>query len=399
MVDAPTPEIAQQIGQYAEAYRKEKALLWLGQEMPQWPDPCPLRVTITMNGSGGATSFAFDHGRILGQDMHIEGSLDRLLASVLPHEVTHTVFAYYFRQPVPRWADEGGAVLSEDDIERNRHDQLVRQILNTPGRAIPLRRLFSMTKYPPDVMVLYAEGYSVSNFLVANSNRGVFLNFVAQGMRGDWDAAVKANYGYGSVEELEKAWVESLYHSRPQAQALASRPAGPADADGADRVVVRQTAPPAAAAAGGATGHRPRPGPDADYDGGHARRRTSGGCRTRRRRPRRPWSRPPAAAAWQPADSSPTAARSGRLGPPRGDVPPPPPRLGQPLRRQRQRTLMVGRPLRGRLSSGAPAERPPHLSPTARSVLTTFPLPGTITPSADAIPRKDPVRTWDEDHG
>ena len=114
--------------------------------MPPWPDPCPLRVTISMNGSGGATSFAFDRGRILGQDMHIEGSLDRLLASVLPHEVTHTVFAYYFRQPVPRWADEGGAVLSEDDIERNRHDQLVRQILNTPGRAIPLRRLFSLTQ-------------------------------------------------------------------------------------------------------------------------------------------------------------------------------------------------------------------------------------------------------------
>ena len=101
VVEAPTPEIAQQVGQYAEHYRKEKAMQWLGQEMPQWPDPCPLRVTITMNGSGGATSFAFDHGHILGQDMHIEGSLDRLLASVLPHEVTHTVFAFYFRQPVP----------------------------------------------------------------------------------------------------------------------------------------------------------------------------------------------------------------------------------------------------------------------------------------------------------
>ncbi len=148
VVEAPTPEIAQQVGQYAEHYRKEKAMQWLGQEMPQWPEPCPLHVTVTMNGSGGATSFAFDHGHILGQDMHIEGSLDRLLASVLPHEVTHTVFAYYFRQPVPRWADEGGAVLSEDDIERNRHDQLVRQILNTPGRAIPLRRLFSLTQVP-----------------------------------------------------------------------------------------------------------------------------------------------------------------------------------------------------------------------------------------------------------
>ena len=49
---------------------------------------------------------------------------------MLPHEVTHTVFAYYFRCPLPRWADEGGAVLSEDDIELDKHDKIVRQILN-----------------------------------------------------------------------------------------------------------------------------------------------------------------------------------------------------------------------------------------------------------------------------
>ena len=104
-----------------------------------------------------------------------------------------------------------------------------------------------MTKYPPDVMVLYAEGYSVSNFLVANSNRGVFLNFVAQGMHGDWDAAVKANYGYGNVEDLEKAWVDSLYKARQQqATQVVSRPAPQVDMDSPVCVVVRQTAPPAA---------------------------------------------------------------------------------------------------------------------------------------------------------
>src|SRR5262245_41948633 len=157
VVEAPTPAFAQQVGQYAEQYRREKALLWLGQEMPAWGQPCPLRVTVTNNGSGGATSFAFDQGAILSIDMHIEGTPERLLNSVLPHEVTHTVFAQYFRCPVPRWADEGGAVLSEDDIERKRHDRLVRQILNTPGRAIPLRRLLSLMKYPNDMMVLYAE--------------------------------------------------------------------------------------------------------------------------------------------------------------------------------------------------------------------------------------------------
>ncbi len=244
LVEAPTAEFAQQIGQYAERYRKEKALQWLGQEMRPWGRPCPVRVTVTMNGSGGATSFAFNNGAIDSIDMHIEGTADRLLVSVLPHEITHTVFAHYFRQPVPRWADEGGSVLSEDEQERNHHDYLVRQILNTPGRAFPLRRLFSLREYPRDVMVLYAEGYSVTNFLVNQGGRPAFLGFIATGMRGDWDGAVRAYYRYNSVEELERAWVQSLSHPRPAADQLASTRGRP-EGETTSRVVVRQTVPPA----------------------------------------------------------------------------------------------------------------------------------------------------------
>jgi hypothetical protein len=244
IVQAATPQIAQQVGQYAEHYRREKALQWLGHEMPQWGQPCPLRVTVTMGGSGGATSFAFDRGRVLGQDMHIEGTLDRLLASVLPHEVTHTVFAFHFRQPVPRWADEGGSVLSEDEVERRRHDRLIRQLLNA-RRAMPLRRLFSLREYPPDVMVLYAQGYSVSEFLVSKSSRPAFLNFLADGMRAGWDQAAKAHYGYQSVEELERAWLQHLRDNhQPPPTEVASRPAPQQQNALSQQVVVRLTAPP-----------------------------------------------------------------------------------------------------------------------------------------------------------
>ncbi len=239
-----TPEFAQQVCQYAEHYRKEKAIQWLGQEMRPWTRPCPVRVTVTMNGSGGATSFQFNSGAIDDMNMHIEGTTDRLLVSVLPHEVTHTVFAHYFRQPVPRWADEGGSVLSEDEQERNHHDSLVRQILNTPGRAIPLRRLFALREYPRDVMVLYAEGYSVTNFLVNQGGRPAFLGFIATGMRGDWDSAVRAYYRYNSIEELERAWVRSLSQPRPADNQLAGARGRP-EGEMTGRVVVRQTVPPA----------------------------------------------------------------------------------------------------------------------------------------------------------
>jgi hypothetical protein len=246
VVEAATPQIAERVGQWAEHYRREKALQWLGREMPDWGQPCPLRVSVTYGGSGGATSFGFDRGQILSMEMQIEGTLERLIYSVLPHEVTHTVFAFHFRQPVPRWADEGGSVLSEDDQERGRHDNLVRQILRTPGRAIPLRRLFGLTQYPRDVMVLYAEGYSVTNFLVEKSSRGAFLNFVGDGMRRGWDAALQQHYRYRNVEELEQEWMRSLREPAQPSATLASAAGRPGvSATPTDRVVVRQTLPPA----------------------------------------------------------------------------------------------------------------------------------------------------------
>ncbi|MBV9923301.1 MAG: hypothetical protein JOY78_20970, partial [Pseudonocardia sp.] len=39
LVHAQDPQVAKQVGDYAEHYRKEKAQLWLGQEMATWPQP------------------------------------------------------------------------------------------------------------------------------------------------------------------------------------------------------------------------------------------------------------------------------------------------------------------------------------------------------------------------
>jgi len=212
IVEAPTPELAQEFGQLAEGFRKSKALEWLGREMPAWPQKCPLRVTVQGSGAGGATSFNFTNGQVF-QTMHIEGALDRLRHSVLPHEVTHTVFAHHFRQPVPRWADEGGSVLSEDDLERQRHDTMCRQLLNA-GRGMQLQVLFNLKDYPRDVMVLYAQGYSITRYLVDLNGRAHFLNFIGHGMRNGWDAACQQYYQIETVQQLEQAWLNSLRRPR-----------------------------------------------------------------------------------------------------------------------------------------------------------------------------------------
>jgi len=242
VVHAQDAQVCQAIAQWAEHYRREKALLWLGQEMPTWPQPCPLYVTVSMQGPSGATSFHFGQGRVLGMKMEIQGPLDRLLHSVLPHEVTHTVFAHHFRCPVPRWADEGGSVLSEDDLERQRHDQLVRNILNQ-HQQIPLRTLFSLKEYPPQVMCLYAQGFSMSDYLVQRSDRRTFLAFVGLGQQSGWDTAVRTYYRHNTVEELEAAWLQHLSNTRRQPPTQVAQNQVPARP--ASRTLVRTTVPPA----------------------------------------------------------------------------------------------------------------------------------------------------------
>jgi hypothetical protein len=244
-VNAPDQQTAQQFGQMAERYRKEKALEWLGREMPPWPRPCPLYVKPTMSPPNGATSFNYDfRGNYEVLSMKIEGEYNKLLYSVLPHEVTHTVFADYFRYPVPRWADEGGSVLSENDAERAHHDKLIRSYLNN-RQGVQLRRLFMLKEYNelPDVMMLYAEGFSVSNYLVSLGGRQAFLGFVSMGLQGKWDQGVQTYYQKNSVEELEQAWLKSLRDTKNGGALIAQGPAKP-QAPTAN-LLVRQTAPPA----------------------------------------------------------------------------------------------------------------------------------------------------------
>jgi RNA polymerase sigma factor (sigma-70 family) len=208
-VHAPTDRIARLVAEAAERFRKDQALLWLERELPAWPIPCDITIRITSAGSGGATSFSFDRGRVSGQRMNLEGSLEQILANSLPHEITHTVWAHAFGKPVPRWADEGAAVLAEDEPERWRHDRLVRQIVDD-GRAIPLRRLFALADYPKDVLALFAEGYSVTDFLVCRADHPTFVAFVKQGSRDGWDQAVQTHYRLRDVDQLEQVWTASL---------------------------------------------------------------------------------------------------------------------------------------------------------------------------------------------
>jgi hypothetical protein len=216
IIQTASPQFAEQLGKQAEQYRHDLAILWTGSAMPDWGQPCVCTIQAGANlGAGGATTFMFDRGEVFGWRMTIQGSEQRLLDSVLPHEITHTIFASHFRKPLPRWADEGGATTMEHVSEKNKHRQMLMEFLRT-NRGIAFNQMFAMTEYPRDVMPLYAQGYSLTEFLIQQFGRREFVAFLDEGMKtNDWPAATAHHYGITDLGTLQNTWLAWVAQGSP----------------------------------------------------------------------------------------------------------------------------------------------------------------------------------------
>ncbi len=185
---------------------------WTGKPLPPLKDNWKIVVKIELNRTVGSTTFAYGPDKtkpaLLASEMQLEGSLEQILRVQLPHEITHCVLAAHFGRPLPRWADEGIALLSEPARDQADLDIKCRDLLNG-GRAIVLKRLLPMTEYPKDLAVLYAQGHSVARFLHARDAKKL-LPLLEASFADGWDKALKATYGFADADELEKAWIDWL---------------------------------------------------------------------------------------------------------------------------------------------------------------------------------------------
>ena len=226
VVTASSPELAHEIAEAAEKYRRDLALEWLGRELPPWRDICPIETKIAPHlGAGGMTQFSFDRGRPYGWTMVVQGSRERVLDSVLPHEVTHTIFATHFGCPLPRWADEGACTIVEHASERKKQQQLLIQFLTPPyegakPRSIAFNHMFAMREYPPDILPLYSQGFSLTRYLIAQGGKQKFVKYIGDGMRtNDWTGATQEFYGFESLDELQVSWLDWVRSGSPESLA------------------------------------------------------------------------------------------------------------------------------------------------------------------------------------
>jgi hypothetical protein len=227
LVTASSPEIAEQIASRAEVYRRTLAVEWLGEELAPWRDPCPVRVyTGERYGPGGETSFEFQGRRPIKWRMLVFGPLDRLLDSILPHEITHTIFATHFGRRLPPWADEGACTVVEAESEQVKLGKALRKILPT-DRRLSVERMFALQTYPRDIVPLYTQGHALASYLIMKGGKQTFLRFVSNGMAladsassqatpAIWAGALHKHYGFRSLSDLESKWLAWVQDGCPQ---------------------------------------------------------------------------------------------------------------------------------------------------------------------------------------
>ena len=213
-VSCADADLAKQIGDTAEFYRKQHARDWLGAELPKWFAPCPVRVRYGQIGAGGATTFSFEQGQVSGWRMEIQGPRDRLIDSVVPHEVLHTIFACKFRRPLPRWADEGAATYTEAEAERKNYRDTGLQVVGT-REHIPLSELLAAMEYPQDgrrQFLFYGQSFVLAEYLLDLKGRPEYVSFLDTYFKsGSWETAFAKHYGQNPGE----AYTGAIRVSKP----------------------------------------------------------------------------------------------------------------------------------------------------------------------------------------
>jgi hypothetical protein len=205
----------------AEATRDAQARRWGGSAPRNWSPKCEIDVYPTAAlfasetkqpaESPGFSTMTSDGQAINGRRIRLRADRPDMITAVLPHEVTHVVIADFFpSQPVPRWADEGIAVLSEPPVEQER------RLAELDG---PLRggKIFSIESlmvrdFPEGEHwpLYYAQSVSLTRFLVAQGKPGQFIDFLARSQRSGVESELRRVYGIAGYEDLQKRWLDDV---------------------------------------------------------------------------------------------------------------------------------------------------------------------------------------------
>jgi hypothetical protein len=218
------------IGIRLERLRAELYAKWLAQDTCQtWTPKCQVVLHPTTGSyleelgsgaeqTGGASTIEWSGGCVVVRRIDVRATTPDWLSAALPHEITHVVLADRFPdQQLPRWADEGMAVLADSAEKRSLHLRDAQDALRRQN-GFRLVELLALETYPASGRwdAFYGQSVSLVQYLVEQDSPARFIDFVESAVEIGYDAALRQTYQIDGVRALERQWTARLRHPHPE---------------------------------------------------------------------------------------------------------------------------------------------------------------------------------------
>ena len=216
--------VRQEVADGCESLRAALADKWLGaDEARAWTPKCDIVLHpndasyVQAVGAGGASTVASamidqQKGTVRQRRIDVRATDPQWQVTALPHELTHVILSDRFAgQRLPRWADEGLAILADPVAKQDGHLRDLQRALD--GRtAFRVVELLSLEDYPPANRwgAFYGQSVSLTRFLVQRGSPEQFVDFVQLSQQAGYEAALRDSYQIASIAELERQWSRHL---------------------------------------------------------------------------------------------------------------------------------------------------------------------------------------------
>jgi hypothetical protein len=226
----------QRLPSACEALRRQLQETWFAEAAPEWSPRCDIVLHPTVAGyvrelgpgsrqSSGCATIEIDKGRVVKRRVDVRADADDWMTTALPHELTHIVLADKFAtQQIPRWADEGIAILSEPAVRQGiRRSAMQRALARAPRYAAG--ELLALRDYPAGDRrdAFYGQSASLVAYLIERDSPARFIEFLQLGQKQGYERALQEVYDIRSMADLDSRWRAQLFEHGQSAELFAAR--------------------------------------------------------------------------------------------------------------------------------------------------------------------------------
>lgn len=211
---------AKRLAECCETWRTRLRKTWItNPDAANWLPKCDVCVhpgksayNMALNRPGdtsvGSTMMNFDQGRAVLRRIDLRADASDWSNAALPHELTHVVLGERFGgHALPRWADEGIAMLSESVEKHRERLNNLREVLSR-RESLGIVDLIQMNRLPPSHQrdAFYGQSVALTSLLIRQSTPAQFADFIEDAQRRGIHSALQQRYSLDGLGALQRQW-------------------------------------------------------------------------------------------------------------------------------------------------------------------------------------------------